>query len=75
MRFDPTSSTGVFLGYIVHLGLQRRDEYLVVENQHSWKSYEDIRSDQTRHPNRCLRTVRLSTEEKERSPYGGNTGK
>ena len=43
LRFDPTSSAGVFIGYIVHPGFQWRTEYFVVDLKSAKADkYEDM---------------------------------
>ena len=44
LRFDPTSSAGVFIGYIVHPGFQWRTAYFVVDLKSAKADkYEDMR--------------------------------
>ena len=43
LRFDPTSSAGIFLGYIVHPGFQWRTQYFVVDLKSAKADkYEDM---------------------------------
>ena len=54
LRFDPTSSAGVFIGYIVHPGFQWRTEYFVVDLKSAKADkYEGYAPNQESHSDRC----------------------